>query len=124
MADLSLQKKAEGHVNSHTLMRFIKEHINPSESRLFTDQYRGYSGACAIVDHATVNHSETFVTGKGVHTNTIEGFWALLKRAWYGQHHHYSRKYANLYFAEAAYKYNHRGNGNVFFDAIDRMLGR
>jgi hypothetical protein len=43
-----------------------------------------------------------------IHTNGIEGFWGLVKRAWYGSHHHYSEKYMNLYIAEACYKFNQR----------------
>ena len=45
--------------------------------------------------HATVNHQKEYVRGV-VHTNTIEGFWALLKRAWYGSHHKYSVPYINF----------------------------
>ncbi len=48
------------------------------------------------------------------HTNTIEGFWSLLKRAGYGQHHHYSKLYTLLYLAEACWKYNMRKNDNAF----------
>ena len=49
-----------------------------------------------------------------LHTNTIEGFWALIKRAWYGSHHHYSRKYMPLFIAETSWKYNERKNPDVF----------
>lgn len=52
--------------------------------------------------------------GSDGHTNTIEGFWGLLKRAWYGQHHHYRRQYSPLYVAEATWKYNHRQDVNGF----------
>ena len=47
-----------------------------------------------------INHSQAYVDGS-THTHTIEGFWSLLKRAWYGQHHHYSKPYTLLYLAEA-----------------------
>ncbi len=53
-------------------------------------------------------------TDGSTHTNTIEGFWSLLKRAWYGSHHHYRKHYMPLYVAEACYKYNNRKNNNVF----------
>ena len=49
-----------------------------------------------------------------VHTNTIEGFWSLLRRAWFGQHHHYSVKHALSYVIEACYKYNIRRLLNTF----------
>ena len=52
------------------------------------------------------------------HTNTIEGFWALVERAWIGQHHHYSVKYMPLYLAEACFKYNHRGRKDGFENSI------
>ena len=38
----------------------------------------------------------------------IEGFWSLLKRAWYGQHHRYQKGFTPLYVAEAVFKHNHR----------------
>ena len=63
--------------------------------------------------HATINHSNEYANGL-IHTNTIEGFWALVKRAWYGQHHYYSTKYMNLYIAEACYKYNQRHDVGYF----------
>src|SRR5215210_406851 len=53
------------------------------------------------------NHAVEYANGQA-HTNTIEGFWALVKRAWYGSHHHYSRKYMPLYISEACFKYNRR----------------
>ena len=44
----------------------------------------------------------------------MEGFWGLLKRAWYGTHHHYTRKFAGLFVAEACWKYNHRKDETPF----------
>ena len=58
------------------------------------------------MNHTIINHQEQFVDGD-IHTNTIEGFWSLLKRAWYG-HHHYQTAYTPLYVAEGCYKYNYR----------------
>ena len=49
-----------------------------------------------------------------IHTNTLEGFWGLLKRAWYGQHHKYKVQYMPLYVAEAVWKYNNRKRENFF----------
>ena len=45
------------------------------------------------------------------HTNTIDGFWATVKRAIFGQFHHVSRKYLPLYLDEIAYRYNRRSVG-------------
>ena len=65
------------------------------------------------VDDASLLVTDQYVDGI-VHTNTIEGFWSLLKRAWYGQHHHYSKTHALAYVVEACFKYNARKRGDVF----------
>ena len=70
---------------------------------------------------ASVNHEFEYVNGI-VHTNTMEGFWGLLKRALYGQHHHYSREYLPLYVSEACYKYNHRHSPDGFRSLVATML--
>ena len=57
-----------------------------------------------------------------IHTNSIEGFWALVKRAWYGSHHHYSKKYMHLYIAEACYKFNARKSKDDFGGLLAAMV--
>jgi len=47
---------------------------------------KGYLGMCKVSRHAVIKHQEWYVDGD-VHTNTIEGFWALLKRGLLGQFH-------------------------------------
>ena len=95
------------------LLRFIKANVDPDGSLLITDEWKGYNGVRKHVKHAVINHSQAYVDG-ATHTNTIEGFWSLLKRAWYGQHHHYSKPYTLLYLAESYWKYNMRKNDNAF----------
>lgn len=63
--------------------------------------------------HARIDHNRSYADGL-IHTNSIEGFWAILKRAWFGQHHHYTRKHAPAYLTEACYKYNKRKVNNLF----------
>ena len=95
------------------IVRFLKRHMDPRGSVLITDQYPGYNRAGQWTNHAIINHSAAYAEGQ-VHTNTIEGFWSLLKRAWYGSHHHYAVRYMPLYVAEACWKYNHRHSTIVF----------
>ena len=71
--------------------------------------------------HARINHSVQYADGL-IHTNTIEGFWALVKRSWYGSHHHYSNKHIGLYIAEAAYKYNVRHRPETFAPMLAIMV--
>ena len=86
-----------------------------------TDQFKSYLTMGRFMRHHIINHKERYVDGN-VHTNTIEGFWSLLKRAWYGTHHHYSVAYTPLYVVEACYKYNNRGDKDVFWKFLEGSI--
>lgn len=71
--------------------------------------------------HVRVNHSAgEYVVGRA-HTNTIEGFWAQLKRSIDGTHHSVSRKYLQNYVNEFAFRYNRRFDG---CDVLGEMFSR
>jgi hypothetical protein len=55
------------------------------------------------------------------HTQTIEGFWSLLKRGISGVHHSVSAEHLQGYLDEYAFRYSHRQDERGMFDA---MLGR
>ena len=100
-----------------TVLGFIEQSVEVEESSLITDEYKAYTNAYKLMPHRTVNHSaEEFVDpdDKTLHTNTIEGFWSLLKRAWYGSHHKYTKDWSPLFVAEACWKYNHRKDADSF----------
>ncbi len=102
--------------------RFINRVVDKGGTLLMTDEWSGYRRVGKTMNHATINHQVQYSDGL-IHTNTIEGFWSLLKRAWYGQHHHYSREYMELYVAEATYKYNHRDREDGFGHLVAAMVG-
>ncbi len=58
-----------------------------------------------------------FSAGKGLHTNGIESFWAILKRAVIGSYHHVSTKYLQNYVNECCFRQNNRGD-----NAFDKLL--
>lgn len=43
-------------------------------------------------------------------TNTVEGFFSLLKRGVHGTYHHWSKKYIGMYLSEFDFRYNSREN--------------
>jgi transposase-like protein len=81
-----------------------KSYLMTDEAMVYTRLGREFSG------HGTVNHSadEYVRTGGFHHTNTVESFFALFKRAVYGQFHHVSEAHLHRYLAEEDFKYNHR----------------
>ena len=107
-------------VTGQTILDFIKRVVKTEDSELITDQYRGYNAIGKEMKHETLNRSEEWEAGE-IHTNTIEGFWSFVKRAWYGQHHHYSTGYTPLYLAEACYKYNYRET-NIFYKFLTESM--
>jgi len=105
--------KVAGDLSGEGIKKFLKQHVNMPESLLVTDEYKGYNAIDDLMAHEVVNHSDEYAVGD-ISTNQIEGFWGLVKRAWYGSHHHYSKKYMPLYIAETSWKYNERKNPNAF----------
>jgi transposase-like protein len=81
-----------------------KSYLMTDEAAVYDKLGKQFSG------HGTVNHSakEYVRTGGFHHTNTAESFFALFKRAVYGQFHHVSEAHLHRYLAEADFKYNHR----------------
>ena len=68
------------------------------------------------MSHRVINHGAGYVDAddKNLHINTIEGIWSLLKRAFYGSHHKYTKGWSPLFVAEACWKYNHRKDADSF----------
>lgn len=87
-----------------------------------TDEYKGYAPLRRFVDHVVINHAERYADGF-VHTNAIEGFWSLLKRAIVGQYHKVSVRHLPAYVAEVAYKYSNRKQAGLFDATIARAVG-
>ena len=108
-------------LSGKAIVRFLKKTVDPKGSILITDEYRGYEPARQFIPGATINHSIAYADGP-IHTNTIESFWSLLKRAWYGSHHHYRVRYLPLYLAEGCWKYNHRKDRNAFGMLLSRCM--
>ena len=94
-------------ISGNSVMVFIKQAMDTSKTTLVTDELPVYRIMDNIMERLSINHSKRYVDGQ-IHTNTIEGFWAYLKRAWYGQHHHYSKAHMPMYITEACCKYNRR----------------
>ena len=68
--------------------------------------------------HRRINHSAKVYVAGDVHTNSIEGFWSLVKRGIGGVYHSVSAKYLQSYLDEYSFRYNRRDSGNLIFPAI------
>ena len=105
---------------SATLLETIREHVMPA-STVFTDEYLSYDGLMHMKEgykHKRINHSTKVYVMGDVHTNTIEGFWSLVKRGIGGVYHQVSHKYLQTYLDEYSFRYNRRDQGNLIFNAF------
>ena len=102
-----------------------KEHILP-ESTVFTDDYKGYIGFDKNgYTHQRINHSAGVYVLGDVHTQTIEGFWSLVKRGISGVYHNVGKNYLQTYLDEYSFRYNRRDKGNLIFnDVFERVSER
>ena len=105
-------------VDQTEIEAFVKEAISNKVSLLCTDAYNVYKGLKRTYPHGVVDHSIGQHVVGAIHTNTIEGFWSILKRGVVGTFHKVSRKYLPLYVAEFQFRYNNRMNPDIFGAAI------
>lgn len=100
-------KKLNG-VNSTTLREHVHNTVAP-ETRILTDANPSYNGIeKGYKSHEVVNHSTGEYAHGDVNTNTVESFFALLKRGVYGTFHHISEKHMDRYVNEFVYRWNRR----------------
>ncbi len=96
-------------LGADTLKGEIRARVNEN-SRIITDDSNLYGGIGEDFagGHHSVNHSKGEYTRGDVHTNTVESFFALLKRGHYGTFHKLSKKHMHRYCSEFAFRWNHR----------------
>jgi transposase len=102
-----------------TLVGKVHEYVLP-KSTIFTDELQAYNTVPGKrqYTHHRINHSSKVYVQGDVHTNTIEGFWSLVKRGIGGVYHQVSQKYLQSYLNEYSFRYNRRDQGNLIFNAF------
>ena len=108
-------------VHGKTIKPIIEQTVS-KDATVVTDGFGGYAGLSKMFhEHQILNKDkEQYARGK-YHTNTIEGFWTLLKRGIYGQYHKVSARHLQSYLDEFAFKYNHRSNKFIFDVLVNKI---
>ncbi len=98
------------HVPNTTMETLSSEILSTIKdtAKVYTDEYTSYARLKRVYDHQTVKHSSRQYVKDRVHTNTIEGFWSLLKRGIFGIYHFTSKKHLQMYVDEFVFRYNSR----------------
>lgn len=75
--------RARTHIVENTKKRHLQGHVRANVrpgATVHTDALRSYEGLNTDYIHNVIDHAEAYVEGN-VHTNGMENFWSLLKRA-------------------------------------------
>lgn len=95
-------------VTAESLRPILKGQIEKS-ARLMTDSAGLYTKTGKhFASHETVNHLEKEYARGDVTTNTVEGFFGILKRGLNGVYQHVSPEHLNRYLDEFSFRYSNR----------------
>ncbi len=101
-----------------TLLPIIRERVLP-RSMIYTDEWKPYRRVGEMgYFHERIHHASKVYVSGDVHTNSIEGFWSLVKRGIDGVYHVVSAKHLQGYLNEYAWRYNHRNDGQAMFETL------
>ena len=107
-----------------TVQGEIRDNVQPG-SEVFTDALKSYNGLDPDYVHDSIDHAERYVNGR-VHTNGMENFWSLLKRAIKGTYVSVEPWHLFRYVDEEAFRFNERiGNdAERFLDVVKGIVGK
>lgn len=101
-----------------SVMQVVAKRVLP-KSIVYTDEWRAYDRLAKDgYGHQRIPHAEQVYVVGNVHTNTIEGFWSLLKNGIRGVYHSVSSKHLQSYINEYAFRYNHRRDQAPMFAIV------
>lgn len=120
--DGKVTAKVPKNLTAKSLNSFIREKVEIQNATVITDEFSGYCKLKYFVKHETINHKVAYVCGN-IHTNSIESFWAILKRGIIGQYHKVSVRHLGKYIDEFCYRFNNRKNPAVFELTLSRAVG-
>ena len=111
-ATKKVQAQVFQNTTSEALQGFVLGNIQPG-AKVYTDDSTAYE---SLPNHESVKHSVTEYVKGQAHTNGIESFWSMLKRAHKGTFHKLSPKHLDRYVQEFAGRHNMRE-----LDTLDQM---
>lgn len=117
-------------VTGKSLKQIIRENVDPN-AHVMTDDFGGYHGLKKESRrHSTIRHSwKIYARKEGdvlISTNTIEGYFSILKRGINGVYHHVGKQHLHRYLSEFDFRYNSRfvEDGERSLLAIKKVAGR
>ncbi len=113
-----------GRTRKHILQAGVRAHVERG-ANLYTDALKSYEGLSHEYAHQVIDHAESYVRGN-VHTNGLENFWSLLKRAIKGTYVSVEPFHLFRYLDEQAFRFNERAGKDAdrFLNVLRTIVGR
>jgi transposase-like protein len=118
----AMEAKVVPDVRKRTMEPIIETNVAKG-STVYTDELKSYGGLAGKgYEHAAVNHGRGLYVDGRAHTNTVEGFWSVLKGGLRGVYRSVSPKYLQSYVDEYAFRYSHRKDTAPMFMTFLRQV--
>ena len=112
--------KVLSNFTAQNLLAMLKRYVKTDKATLMTDEFPSYKSFDDYVTRHIIKHKQKEYVRGNIHTNTIEGYWSIVKAGIKGQYRVLSRRYFPFYLAEFAYKYNRRNAQSLQFESFMR----
>ncbi|MDP9237575.1 MAG: IS1595 family transposase [Chloroflexota bacterium] len=112
-------------VDAYSVLTSIEDSVDMKRTFLMSDEARAYRWIQSKLPYDVIRHKSEYVRGE-THTQSIESFWAILKRGLVGTYHHVDAGYLNQYVQEYAFRHNtrHISDGERFNALLGQISGR
>ncbi len=119
-----VRAKVIGNTKRSGVQPEVRSNVTPG-SEVYTDALRSYEGLNDEYAHQVVNHAERYVDGK-IHTNGLENFWSLLKRAIKGTYVSVELFHLFRYLDEQTFRFNKRMGSDLtrFLEVMLSIVGK
>ena len=105
-------------VRAKTLLPILRDSVARG-STVYTDELGSYNQVGRLgYRHKRIRHAAKVYVIGDIHTNTVDGFWSLLKRGINGVYHSVSAKHLQSYLDEYSFRYNHRSDTRPMFKSF------
>lgn len=119
----SVKAIAVPNIKGKTIHPIINNHIS-KKSQVYSDEFKPYYNLQKLgYDHSWVLHGQHIYVIGNVHTNTIEGFWSLVKNGIRGVYHSVNPQHLQKYLNEYSFRYNHRDDISPMFISFLKRNG-
>jgi transposase-like protein len=113
-------------VSKDTLVPLVRRNVS-LDSTLYTDEWPSYGPLGEDYTHRRISHSLKVYVRGDIHTNTVEGYFGLIKGGLNGVYRGaVRRRWLQTYLDEYSFRYNHRHTVNsrpMFWNFLDQVTG-